>query len=108
MVFKAVLMGMFGFLLGFATMAYLSMRASVTFLELTRVNYQIEQQILGVCAKRRGDMNKAVTHYINGVAASSSQDMAFWKQAHPRWTFQFPVALLQKWSRRRAAGILEV
>lgn len=71
-------------------MGYVSVRASACFLRAARVNYQMEQHTLAVCAKQRGNLTKAAHHYANLVSASSVLGMSFWRKTQAAWTMVYP------------------
>ena len=89
--FQTTLIIATSFTIGFMTMGYLSMRASVKYLELVRLNYQIEQQIMAIRAKKLGDMNQAIIHYSNLVASSSSPGLSCFGKTKTYWALLFPI-----------------
>jgi hypothetical protein len=90
--FKTILHMGIGFIFGVTTMSYLSMHASSSFLEMVRLNYQMEQQIMAIHAKKSGNMNEAVLHYSNLVSASSSPGLYCFNKNRKYWSMAFPIA----------------
>jgi hypothetical protein len=83
-----------GFIFGVITISYLSMRASPSFLEMVRINYQLEQEIMAIRAKKNGNMNKAILHYSNLVSASSSPGLYCFNKNRKYWSMDFPITSL--------------
>lgn len=81
-----------GFIFGVITISYLSMRSSPSFLEMVRINYQLEQEIMAIRAKKNGNMNKAILHYSNLVSASSSPGLYCFNKNRKYWSIDFPIS----------------
>jgi hypothetical protein len=60
-----------GFFAGAVVTDWLAAYASVTFARSMRVAYQTEQEQLAACATERGDLDDAVVHHGNAVAAAT-------------------------------------
>jgi len=94
------------FILGVLFMGYLSSKASITFLDIVKVNYVNEQEILAICAKNDGNINKAIRHYYNLVDAKEGL-RSFDVKKNP-WNFFFPfeaIALKKLSDTPRQRGI---
>lgn len=81
-----------GFIFGVITISYLSVRASPSFLEMVRIHYQLEQEIMAIQARKNGNMNKAVLHYSNLVSSSSSPGLYCFNKKY--WSWHFPITSL--------------
>lgn len=57
------------FVSGVLFMGYLSSKAGETFIDIIKVNYIHEQEILAIHAKNSGNVNKAIRHYYNMIDA---------------------------------------
>ena len=84
----------FGFMIGVITTCYLSKSASLPFLDMVRLNYQTEQYIMAVRAKKLGNTRQAVMHYANLVAASSSPGLYCFSKEREYWSTTFPFSSL--------------
>jgi hypothetical protein len=83
-----------GFIFGVIIMCFLSMRASSSFLEIVRLNYQQEQQIMAIRAKKSGNIHQAVIHYSNLVSVTSSPGLYSFNNNRDYWTIGFPLSSL--------------
>jgi len=91
------------FILGVFVMGYLSKKASLTFLEIVKFNYKIEQQILAVRAKQEGNFHKAAIYYTNIISVEEFPGLMCFNQTMNSWSFDFPFStiFLQKMSEAR-------
>lgn len=82
------------FVIGLATgiilTSYLAKYASLSFLDIVRLKYQTEQQIMAIRAKKMGKIDHAVVHYRNLVAVSSSPGLYCFNKELEYWTLSFP------------------
>lgn len=79
-----------GFLIGVTLTSYLSMLASKSFVNIIRINYQTEQHLLAIKAKKNLDMKKAIVHYRNLVEASSNPGLYCFNEKRGLWSIDLP------------------
>jgi len=70
-------------------MVYLSSNASTIFLDIVRINYINQQEILAIRAKKDMRLNEAVYHYSNIIAAKEHPDF-FSFDGLKKWNLFFP------------------
>ena len=87
---RAMFLIAIGFIIGTITMSYLCILASSSFLEIVKQNYQIEQKILAIHAKKEGNWKEAIRHYANLVSASSPPGLYCFNKNY--WSIDFPFA----------------
>lgn len=83
------------FILGVFFMGYLSSTASITFLDIVKVNYINEQEILAIRAKKDGNINKAIYYYSNMVAAKESPGLRSFDINKNPWNLFFPFEAIE-------------
>jgi hypothetical protein len=91
-----------GVLVGIVLTSYLSMLASKSFMKIIRLNYQTEEHIKAIKAKKNSDMKEAIIHYRNLVEVSSSPGLYCFPDGHLKiphlWPGQNPPP---RWSAER-------
>ena len=87
---KVILILVIGFAGGVITTCYLSMRASSSFIDFIKIEYETEQELMAIRAKKREDLDQAITHYKNLVAASSSLGLHCFSRGNDIWSMDFP------------------
>jgi hypothetical protein len=75
-------------------MALLSQKASVTYTQMLRLNYQIEQEELAENAKQKNDWDRAIFHYRNVVELISRPANKTASPDQAPWALQFPFTAL--------------
>jgi hypothetical protein len=90
-----------GVLIGIFLTSYLSMLASKSFINIIRINYQMEEHIKAIKAKKNADIKQAIVHYRNLVEASSSPGLYCFNDKRDLWSIDFPFAavILEKISK---------
>ena len=83
-----VLLIIFSFFGGTLFMGYLSSKASILFLEMAKVDYINEQEILAIRTEKDENINKAICHFNNIVAAKES--LYSFDGTKSRWNLFFP------------------
>lgn len=94
------------FMLGVLFMGSLSSKAGETFIDVIKINYIHEQEILAIRAKNGGNVNKAIRHYYNMVDAKEVL-RSFDIKENP-WNLFFPfqaIALRNLGSTHRQRGV---
>jgi hypothetical protein len=81
-----------GVVIGVVVTSFLSMVASKSFINIVRINYQIEEQIKAIKAKKNADIKQAIVHYRNLVEASSSPGLYCFNDKRDLWSIDFPFA----------------
>ncbi len=87
---KPILLLVLGFACGAIATCYLSMRASSYLIDVIEIDYQLEQQVMAIRAKKQGNLNQAVIHYSNLAAASSSPGLNCFTKVRKYWSMWFP------------------
>ena len=101
-----VLIAIISFISGILFMGYLSSKAGETFLDMVKVNYIHEQEMLALRAKKEENINKAIRHYYNMVDAKEGL-RGFDINKNP-WNLVFPfeaIALKKLSDTPRQRGI---
>ena len=90
-----------GVVIGVVVTSYLSMVASKSLINIVRINYQTEEQIKAIKAKKNADIKQAIVHYRNLVEASSSPGLYCFNDKRDLWSIDFPFAavILRKISK---------
>lgn len=81
-----------GFIAGLIVMGVLAKRASTTYLEIFRSNYQLEQENLAKQAISDNDPLVAVVHYKNLVDSSNITGTKAFNDTISAWDLGFPFA----------------
>ncbi len=87
---KVILVLVIGFVGGVITTCYLSMRASSSLIDFIKIEYETEQELMAIRAKKQGNLNQAVIHYSNLAAASSSPGLHCFSRGNDIWSMDFP------------------
>jgi hypothetical protein len=91
---RLLLAGGVGFIAGAVVVAYLSSRASHTFLDIVRIEYADSERLSAICAKKDGRLDDAIAHYANVVNVQGPSGHAPWPPADRIWDFTFPIAAI--------------
>lgn len=81
-----------GIVIGILIMGFLSMKASRTYLEVFRIKYEHEQEMLAARARQSGALHWELTHRKNVVDLSLPSDLRSLKDTAATWDFAFPFA----------------
>lgn len=81
-----------GIIIGVLIMGLLSMRASKMYLEVFRINYEHEQEMLAARARRDGALHWELAHRKNVVDVSLPNELLAFKDTAATWEFTFPFA----------------
>jgi len=91
-VLLVILLLIVGFVSGALAMGYLAQRATFVFLEFCKHRYTMEQEILAVRARQRGDLREAARCFKNvAVAADSTGLRCFVDEPKKYWSLDFPI-----------------
>lgn len=85
-----IAIALLSFSAGALFMCYMSLKASETFLDIVRVNYISEQEILASHEKKTQDTHQVVTRYKNIVEAKESPGLFCFSVKNNAWDFFFP------------------
>lgn len=81
-----------GIVIGILIMGFLSMKASRTYLEVFRISYEHEQEMLAARARQSGALHWELAHRKNIVDLSLPSDLRSLKTAAATWDLTFPFA----------------
>lgn len=81
-----------GIVIGILIMGFLSMKASPMYLEVFRLNYEHEQEMLAARARQSGTLHWELAHRKNVVDVSPPSDLRSLKDTAATWDFAFPFA----------------
>jgi hypothetical protein len=81
-----------GVVIGILIMGLLSMRASKMYLEVFRINYEHEQEMLAARARRDGALHWELAHRKNVVDVSQPSGLRSLEDTAAAWEFAFPFA----------------
>lgn len=78
------------FTVGVLFASYLALRASVISLKITKLKYEMEQEVLAIRAKHDNNISKAILHYSNIVASKEPPGLRSFDPNNNHWGFDFP------------------
>jgi hypothetical protein len=81
-----------GIIIGILIMGLLSMRASKMYLEVFRIKYEHEQEMLAARARRDGAPHWELVHRKNVVDVSQPSGLRSFEETAAAWEFAFPFA----------------
>ena len=79
-----------GIIIGILIMGLLSMRASKMYLEVLRINYEHEQEMLAARARRDGALHWELAHRKNVVDVCLPNELRAFEDTAAMWEFSFP------------------
>lgn len=83
-----------GLAVGSLIMGYLSVRASKTFVEVLRSNYNAEQESLAADAHSKGNKYAEFIHRRNIVESSRLGNLTVFNKMKTAWSFDFPFSAI--------------
>jgi len=94
-VLLVILVFIIGFVSGVLSMGYLAKRATFVFLNICKLNYTMEEEILAVRARQRGDLREANRCFKNvAVAVDSPGLRCFADEPKNGWSLDFPIGAI--------------
>jgi hypothetical protein len=90
--FAFILPLLVGIVIGILIMGLLSMRASKMYLEVLRINYEHEQEMLAARARRDGALHWELAHRKNVVDVCLPNELRAFENTAAIWDFAFPFA----------------
>ena len=78
--------------IGFLLASFLAKEASVTYLDIVRINYLVEKQRLATEAVKNHDWDSAIVHYSSMVETSHQPTLQSFDPRYSTWSFWLPLA----------------